>query len=188
MFVHFGYRYLYTDEIAVTDANVFEVMHAAMKFGLDDIEDICSRFISEKLNEKNVGLFTTQALQFNTKRYLKVCLDYFEDYTDKVLDSDDFLQIPHNVLTVFSEHIDSFCETKFFTSCYKWAKAECKRKNLAENQANLRMVLGDDVLEQFKFERTGMKEFLSTVVPTKLLKTKEVGHHIEKMVDNIRVG
>jgi len=174
-------KYLYADDCVVTDSNVFELMHASQKFALADLEHSCSEFIKNKLTESNVSFFTGQALQFDAKGSLKVCLDFFKKNTLNVLSTKQFLEIPKKALLILSGNKNAECsESRFFTACFDWAKEECKRQNLEQVHKNLRNVLGEDVLSQIKFQKMSLKEFLNIVVPAKILTHEEIGRHIEE--------
>ena len=185
-------RYKKTDakESLITDANVFELMHAGKIFGMDELENDCSEFIQKKVTEANVSFFTGDALHFDAQDSLQVCLDFFKANTLKVLNTNQFLEVRQEVLKTFNENKGDRCsESRFFTACFNWAKAECKRRNLQETHENFREVLGEDLINDIKYDKMGLKEFLNTVVPTKVLTNEETGRNVQEIQGRmIQVG
>ena len=144
------FRYLYTDECAISCYNVFELMHAAKKFNLADLEYRCSNLI--KLSKTNVGALTAQALNFGAEEFLKQCLEYFREYTSKVIDADEFLEISQEVLLTFCSMEEIKCsQMELFAACIRWVENECQRRNLQNSPENLQTVLGD-VIHKLKLK------------------------------------
>ena len=161
------YKKTVMDKSLITDENLFELMHVAKIFGISDLESDCSEFIQKKLTVNNVGFFTSEALHFEAKDSLKVSQDFFKKNTLKVLNTEEFLDIPHEVLENFCNNKSDDCsEARFFKACFDWSKAECKRQKLKVTHENLRNVLGNDLISKIDYEKMGREEFIYGVVPT----------------------
>ena len=178
IYYFFVNRYLYTDNCKISQANVFELMHASKMFGLNDLERRCAEAMKENLTENNVGAFTSEALQFESKEYLQVCEEYFQTHTHEVIKTKEFLEISNEALVALCSSDSIVCsELDLFLACVAWSKSDCQRKSLQPTPENLRLVLGD-VLKKLRFPVIPIKDLLEIVIPLEILTFEEVGRVI----------
>jgi hypothetical protein len=169
----------------LNEGTVFNILYAAKVFQIEDLESFCAEFIERKLTEKNVGTFTGQALEFDSKAILNVCLQYFSENTKTVISAQEFLSISAEVLAKFCSAEKMACSVlELFNACTSWAHNKCHGQKKQETPENLQSILGD-VLEEIRFTEMTMKEFIEVVVPTKILRNEVVGLVIVKLQENL---
>ena len=171
----FFLRYIYTDEIQFNDDNLFDLVFAARKLKLNELEKQCSEFLKTKITKDNVAKFTEDALQFDSKDCTAICLDYFESNTKGVIESENFLKISSAVLGKLCESDKMNCtHVELFLACIEWAKEECKRNGTGTSPEDLRLALGE-VLPKIKFSQMTLEEVMKNVVPTYVLTNESLG-------------
>ena len=173
-------RYIYTGDIEVTEANVFDLYHAANCLELDTLEDVCAEFLEGKLTSKNVGAFAKKAIDFNAQRSLQTCQEYFGKNASEIIKTKEFLQLPYDtILSLCSCRIVDCTQLQLFESCAKWAKEECNRQKKKPTCKNVRKVLGH-ILNKIQFAKIPLADFIRAVLPTEILTCEEVGRTVIK--------
>ena len=166
----------------MTEANVFEIIHASNFLQLNILEDICADFLEEKLSCKNVGELTKKAMEFGAKKSIETCLEYFGRNASEILNTQEFLQLPYEALLMLCSCRNVDCtQLELFQSCVSWAAEECVRKKNQPTPENMRKKLGQ-ILSKIQFASMELKHLLEIVIPMEILPFEEVGRIIVKKV------
>ena len=154
------------------------MIHAAKIFGLVELEKLCAESLKSILTVNNVGDFTSQALECESKASLEVCEEYFRANTDQVIKSEEFLSVSIEVLeALYGTESITCSELDLFLALLAWAKSECKRQKCEETPENLQRVVRN-VVAKVRFPIIPVKEIMETVVPKQLLTHEDVGRLI----------
>ena len=172
------FRYIYTDTVRISDDNLFDIVFAAKKLKLGDLEKRCAEFLKMKISDDNVGNLVEQAVQFDSEDCIETCLEYFGDNTKFVISSKEFFKMSRDNIGKLCEVVKISCAyIELFLACVDWAKAECRRNNTDPSPENLRTALGD-IVRKIKFSTMTFDELLKTVVPTGILTNDHLGQII----------
>ncbi|XP_055356853.1 BTB/POZ domain-containing protein 3-like [Paramacrobiotus metropolitanus] len=123
--------------------NVFATMNVAMKYQLPALLQHCSEFVSHSLRASNCLLFLDNAVRWDAKDCLPLCLEMVDAYSE-VLFLDDFAALELKTLVlVLRRNTLTADEDSVYKAAESWAFAACSRNNLDPSPANRRQVLGD---------------------------------------------
>ena len=158
------------------DKNLFEVMHAAKVFTMEDLEILCSKQFQTRLSYRNFGMLFSQAVQFDVKEVIKTGQEYFKNYHRYILnDKQHFLDITYEGLLAVCNIENNNCNARqLFMVCLDWAKQECKKRDYIDMAKNHRLVL-KDILRNTHFPKMGRDDFVDYVVPSDILSEQEIG-------------
>uniref|UniRef100_A0A914E4K7 BTB domain-containing protein n=1 Tax=Acrobeloides nanus TaxID=290746 RepID=A0A914E4K7_9BILA len=134
--------YIYSEMVALEVDIVFNVLYAAKKYLLDDLEKECAKFLDDKIDAENVCYILTQALVYQNEQLVKTCESIISFATADVIKSEEFKNLDEQtlcrILQFDSLHID---EWTLFKEVLNWAEAQCVKKNLDVTPENKRLVL-----------------------------------------------
>ncbi|KAL3881237.1 hypothetical protein ACJMK2_027693 [Sinanodonta woodiana] len=137
-------KYLYTDEIEVTDDNITPMLYASKKLALKGVAAKCFKFLDSKMYSENVCKIMEQAHMYEENNMYEKCLRFIYANGSEVLKSSSF---PELCSTCVEKVIDSDAlradEIEVFEAMMTWASRECARKNLQPNDKNRREALGN---------------------------------------------
>ena len=169
------FRYIYTDTVQISDGNLFDIVFAAKKLKLGDLEKRCAEYLETKISDDNVGNFVEQAMRFDSKDCIATCLEYFGANAIDVIRSEQFLTASKDTIGKLCECEKISCtDVKLFSACVDWAKAECQRNNTETSPEGLRTALGD-IVNKIEFSRMTLDEMMKDVVPTGILTDDHLG-------------
>lgn len=158
------FRFCYTN---VTDENMtgslcLDYLFAADKYDFHEIRKLCCDWLIGNINQKNMLQFLDLALEFHCDVLKDRCLEIFMQYSESMIDSEEFLDISHHALRVLMEcHVTSR-DAALFLACRRWARAECRRQHmLFASEADIRSALGD-VLQLISLNKFGLDELKMT--------------------------
>lgn len=89
-------RFLYTDKIDLTGEIgnlatkniyrlVFEVFDAAHKYQVDELQQVCSKYLRDCINHENVFLLFSQSKLYNNHELERKCLEFIETNCNDLL-------------------------------------------------------------------------------------------------------
>ena len=187
---YYHFRYIYTDSVQISNDNLFDIVFAAKKLKLGDLEKRCAEFLETKISDDNVGNYVEQAMQFDSEECIATCLEYFAFNASGVISSEQFFTMSRDTIGKLCESDKINCfDVELFSACVDWAKAECQRNNTEASPENLRTALGE-LLNKIKFSRMTLDEIMKTVVPTGILTNRHLGKIIYSLGEcpNIQVN
>ena len=173
MYSFYGFRYIYTDQITLTAANVGSVLYASKKYIITNLSKRCTQFLEEHMTTENLPQVLDQTLLFDETELKNKVLAKVKDDAPAVLASDEFLNLSTKALEeVLSLELKITRELEVFQAVQKWAKAKCAQLKRSPEGPNLREVMGNNLF-LIRFPTMTAKEFTEFVAPQDILTTSE---------------
>ncbi|KAH7720573.1 BTB/POZ domain-containing protein 6 [Aphelenchoides avenae] len=135
-------EYIHTDEVKLTLENVDDVLYLAKKYMVDSLNEKVSSFVKENLNGSNVFNFLVVSKVY--EEYEKICLDFIDENAEKVLTSNNFLELEEGHLkAILSRDSLKATETVVWGCTVDWAKAKLLSRHEEQSPEAIRKSLGD---------------------------------------------
>ena len=122
-------RYMYLDEVHLSDATCVDILYAAKKYMVSSLQEKCKEYLEQHMTEESVWNTLEHAVQMNEEDLEEKALEYIDECTEECLLSPLFKQISHGTLcrvlerdTLDAEEVD------IFRACIEWAGARCLEK------------------------------------------------------------
>ncbi|XP_033725257.1 BTB/POZ domain-containing protein 1-like [Pecten maximus] len=167
-------RYLYTDQIDLTDQVVVPVMSVARKYCVDVLLSVCGKYLQKNLTPANACFLLEVAHIYTEDRLMAACLQVIGNSPQAILKSESFAYLCPQCVTSITESDElAVNESTLYSAVIKWAEKECVRQNLQISGENKRKVLGD-ILNTIRFPTMDQDFFLDKVYVDKILKNDEI--------------
>ena len=133
-------RYLYTDDIKLTQSNIVQIRNLAKKYILEDLYGRCIAHWKRTTDARNVCDLLNYGVKFGEESVIQLCLNVCASQTTAVLKLDQFKHLSHAALLTLLGHdylpIDE--EEAIIRACLDWAKTQ----NKIGNTNSVRVTLG----------------------------------------------
>jgi len=168
-------RYMYSEEVKLSESNVMQVLYVAKKYILPSLADECIEFLGKNVGPTNVFCVLSHAQQYDEKILVDRCWEVIDIKTEEVVKSEEFAKIEMSLLEAIIKR-DSLTirEVELFRAVDLWATKECERQGLASDGSVKRRILGEQVVKGIRFPAMKEKEFASVVLDSKILNQEEV--------------
>lgn len=167
-------RFLYSDEVTIGPETVMTTLYTAKKYAVPALEKACVEFLKRNLSSDNAFMLLTQARLFDEPQLAAMCLESIDKSTSEALNADGFTDIDHETLCVVLERDTlGIRECKLCAAVFRWAEAECARRNLQPTPENQRHVLGR-ALRLIRFPLMSIEEFAMGPAQSGILEDREV--------------
>lgn len=113
---------------------------------------------------------------FNESELADNCLEYI-DITPNSFNTDGFYETTEDIICeILKRDTLNIMEIDLFRSIIKWAKEQCKRRELSDSMDNLRKILRKHIIQLIRFPLMRIEEFANEVVAKypKLLNETEI--------------
>lgn len=156
-------RYIYTDEVRITQQSALATLRVANYFDLGYVEERCVEVILSSLNTRNVCAVYSSAYQLNAKLAQK-CVQLIQSKTDVLITNGTFATMDSAALKdiLRLDQMNVKHEKDIFEALLKWATEYCQNCGLAGTAKNRRHVIGD-MLQLVRFTAMSMAEFLDVI-------------------------
>ncbi|KAF4524468.1 hypothetical protein B566_EDAN013082 [Ephemera danica] len=165
-------EYIYSDNTELENVeSALSVCYAANKYMINTLTLKCIDFSKKNLSNDVVCRALEFARLIENPDLEDTSLLYLKLHTGDVLKSLSFPNAERETLLTILEQDEDICiasEVEVFSACIRWAKAQPR-----DATVTLREVLGPDVLGRIRFLSMTARQFVTFVVPTKLLKVQE---------------
>ena len=170
------FRYMYSDEVNLSESNVMGVLYLAKKYMLPSLVDKCTEYLQNHLDPSNVFGVLPLALKSETKNLVDRCWQVIDQQTkDAIKPGNGFMAIERSLLeavvvrdTLNIKEVDLFCAVDL------WAKMECERQGLTTDGKTKREVLGEQIIKAIRFPTMEQVDFAAVALDSKILTTKEI--------------
>ncbi|XP_046547804.1 BTB/POZ domain-containing protein 6-like isoform X1 [Haliotis rubra] len=156
-------RCLYTGEVALTPNTVLDLMYAARKYNITELEKQCEEFCLQSLSPSNACVFLQQADVFDKEDLKERALEVIKCNAKVSVSSEGFCDLSKKCLTLILKtdgmRVDEIC---IFRSVMSWAEAECTRQGREVTPKEKREVLGE-CLYFIRFPAISEVTFATTV-------------------------
>lgn len=131
-------KFIYTDEVNLSEKNFAEIMYAAHKYSISYLETLCCNYVKQKLNSDNCCSYLQQCFLYNND-LSKKCLEIIdkdirliiEKNTWKDLNADQMMAILRRDSLEISEYL-------LFDGLMAWVKHSCEKDGIDIKKLNVR--------------------------------------------------
>ncbi|KAH7721802.1 BTB/POZ domain-containing protein 6 [Aphelenchoides avenae] len=122
-------RYIYTDEVVITEDNVESVIQVADKYLLTGLLDECVKWLKENVSAANVCRFLLLGELYSEVG--EVCWELALSHGNDTLNSEAFLTLPKNLLAkMFASDRLAADEVTIYGRAVDWAKRQFKTESM----------------------------------------------------------
>ncbi|XP_069101855.1 BTB/POZ domain-containing protein 6-like [Argopecten irradians] len=163
-------RYLYTDNIELTDKNVVPVFNVGRKYCVDILISLCEAFLSNNLTTDNACALLEQAHVFMMESLQEDCFKFIVKNGYDILKSVSFTELSHYCMARItgSDELITIREENVYEAVMRWAEAECSRQKIEKTAENIRVVLGES-LYNVRFLHIGEEFFFRRICSDKVI-------------------
>ena len=169
------FRYLYSDDVKLSESNVMPVIYLAKKYMVPSLADKCTEYLRKHLEASNVFSILPQAQKFEDKDLESRCWEVIESDTEQALISDEFLTLERSIVeSVVKRDILKVKEVDLFKAVDRWATKELERQGKTPSRKIKREILGEEIVKAIRFSLMTEKEFASVVLDCDILSEREI--------------
>ena len=95
---HTFYRYVYLDEVHLSDATCVGILYAGKKYMVTSLQKKCKEHLRQHLGKETVWNVLEHALKMDEEDLAENALEYIDEHTEECLESPLFKQISHESL------------------------------------------------------------------------------------------
>ncbi|XP_078380494.1 BTB/POZ domain-containing protein 6-B-like [Oculina patagonica] len=170
------FRYLYSDEVKLSESNVMQVLYLAKKYMVPSLAGKCNEYLRHNLKASNVFCILLYAQKFDDKDLEDRCWEVIEKHTEEAVTSDKFVTVERSLVeTVVKKKILNVKEVELFKAVDRWAIQEIERQGINPGGNVKRQILGEEIVKAIRFPLMSQKEFALVVIDSDILTLKEVG-------------
>ena len=170
VFVEF-LRYIYCDELTLSESNVSEVLYMSKKYMMPPLEDKCWQFLVSNMYPSNVYSVLSVAEFHEEEKVVNLCWKMIDGQTQALLRQP--IERPQLEAIVIRDTL-KIEEVKLFTAVDKWATSECEKNGLTPDGKTKRTILGEQIVKAIRFPVMERHEFSRVVTPIGILSSEEV--------------
>ncbi|XP_069122948.1 BTB/POZ domain-containing protein 6-A-like [Argopecten irradians] len=123
-------RYLYTEEIDITEDNIVDILYVGKKYFVDKLVDKCQVFINSMVANENAVSILQIAEAFCLGNIRQHCVKHICTNFHKIARSADFLRLDIKNVVRIVHHLDLRVPTYIAYSLWEWCLAECSRRDV----------------------------------------------------------
>ncbi|CAG2229738.1 BTBD3_6 [Mytilus edulis] len=166
-------KYIYCDQITISNDNVLEILYAADKYMLAAVKGGCEAVLKQTAQSEHATKALQTAYQHNLSDLQTESLNYIEMNTQACLLSEYALSLSRDCLGLIlnSDYLNC-TETDICHFIIKWGGHQCRLANLEPSGGNIRDILGNN-LYMIRFQDVDMKLFSKKVAVSGLLTNNE---------------
>ena len=169
------FRYMYSDEVNLSESNVMGVLYLAKKYMVPSLTDEGTQYLQDHLDPSNVFSILPAAQKYEEIKLVDRCWKLIDEETEEAVKSDGFWTIERSLLEVVVERDTlTIKEIELFEAVDLWATKECERQGLAADGAVKRKILGEDLIKTIRFPTMKQEDFASVVLDSEILTPKEI--------------
>ena len=170
------FRYMYSDEVNLTERNVMHVLYLAKKYMVPSLADKCAEYLRDNLEASNVFSILPNAQKFEDKDLEDRCWEVIEMDTEEAVTSAVFVTLERSLVeAVVKRECLHVKEVELFKAVDRWAKRETERQGITPDGKTKRRIIGEEILKEIRFPLMSEKEFASVVIDSMLLNVQEIG-------------
>ena len=169
------FRYLYSDDVKLSESNVMPVIYLAKKYMVPSLADKCTEYLRKHLEASNVFSILPQAQKFEDKDLESRYWEVIESHTEQALISDEFLTLERSIVeSVVKRNALEVREVDLFKAVDRWATKELERQGKTPSRKVKREILGEEIVKAIRFSLISEKEFASVVLDCDILTKTEI--------------
>ncbi|RWS00648.1 hypothetical protein B4U79_12245 [Dinothrombium tinctorium] len=166
-------RYLYTDEAKLDASSLAATLYVAKKYQVFNLERECINFMSWNLSSDCVLMVFSQAVLYDERELMDLCLEKLYWNASEIINTDSFLDIDYNILSIILKKDElQVKEVELYKAVIRWSMRECERREIPVTAENQRLVLGE-ALYDIRFPLMTGDEFAFNVANQQILSKEE---------------
>lgn len=167
-------RYIYTDEVILSESNVMDVLHLSRRFNLPSLSEKCTEYLGKNLNASNTINLLKKAQNDQEEGVIARCWEVFDKHTAEVIKLDEFVTVDKEILETLVER-DSLTvsEIELFEAVNFWANSQCELQGLLPSGELKRSLLGERIVKNIRYPVMKDEEFANVVLECSILSPKE---------------
>jgi len=170
------FRFLYSDEVFLTESNVMHVLYLAKKYMVPSLAEECTTYLQDNLEASNVFSILPNAQKFEDKALEDRCWEVIETHTEEAVTSDEFVTLERSLVeSVVKREKLRVKEVELFKTVDRWATKESEKQGTTPDGKTKRRIIGEEILKEIRFPLMLQKEFASAVFDSNILTIKEIG-------------
>ena len=168
------FRFLYCDEVTLSDSNVMQVMYLANKYMVPSLVEKCTEYLRNNLTAAKVFSILPYAQKFQDKNLEERCWRVIEIFTEEAVKSDNFVTAERSVVeSLVKREVLCVTEVELFKAVDRWATEEGERQGLTLDGETKRRLLGEEIVKGIRFPLMSLAEFAMVVCDTAILSRRE---------------
>ena len=169
------FRYMYSDEVNLSESNVMGVLYLAKKYMVPSLVDKCLEYLQQNLDPSNVFSILPSARKYEEKNLMDRCWKVIDKKTEEAVKSDGFATIEKSLLeAVVIRETLTIEEIELFKAVDLWATKESERQGLEVDGKTKRRILGEEIIKAIRFPIMKQEDFASVVLDSEILREKEI--------------
>ena len=170
------FRFMYCDEVNLTEDNVIGVLYLSKKYILPSLADKCVEYLQDKLDPSNVFSILPLAQKYEEQNLVDRCWKVVDEKTKEVVKpGNGFMTIGRSLLeAIIVRDTLNIKEVELFCAVDSWARKECDRQGLPADGETKRRILGQNIVKAIRFPTMDQVEFAVVALESKILTTKEI--------------
>lgn len=169
-------EYIYTEKVELGSFELAcELCYCAKKYMLPSLVEECTKFLWSDLSPKKACRAYEFAKLFEEPVLLDKCLQIIRTKTSEVLRESSWEDVELKTLlkVLDQDDLQIASEVELFYAVERWAKAECRRKNLDHTDGKILKSVVGDALVKIRFLSLAAQEFAEHVSTSSLLTQSE---------------
>ena len=174
------FRFLYCDEVTLSESNVMQVMYLANKYMVPSLVEKCTEYLRNNLTAANVFSILPYAQKFQDENLEERCWKVIEIFTEEAVKSDNFVTAERSVVeSLVKREVLCVTEVELFKAVDRWATEEGQRQGIIPIGETKRRLLGEEIVKGIRFPLMSLAEFATVVCDTAILSRKETNDMIK---------
>ncbi|XP_069985196.1 BTB/POZ domain-containing protein 3-like isoform X2 [Penaeus vannamei] len=150
-----------------------EVSRLADKYQMDALAELCSQYLENNLNEKNLAEIYNAAVTLKNPSLLRGCSQIVCSRTSTVLLEPNFVKLSQDALLhLLQTTLYVSSEVKIFRAVIAWSKYQIDKRNALSSEGALRQEI-EPLLPHIRFLSMSTDEFVLHVMPSGVLTSDE---------------
>ncbi|KAL9980108.1 hypothetical protein ACROYT_G008651 [Oculina patagonica] len=164
------FRYMYSDEVTLSENNVMGVLYLAKKYMVPSLADKCIEFLEDSVEPSTVFNMLAFAQKYEEKNLVDRCWEVIDKQTEEVVKSDGFVTIERSLLEAIVER-DTLAieEVELFKAVNLWATKKCEEQGLTTDGSEKRRILGERIVKGIRFPVMEQQGFADVVLDSNIL-------------------
>lgn len=178
-------RYIYTDDINITETNALPILRVANYLYLPYLEELCVEMITSTMNIGNVCTLFENTYKLNSVLGRK-CIQLIQSKTELLMKNGSLTSIDQDALSEIlkKDKLNIKKEKDIFEALLSWASDTCIEHGLPMTSKNRRQVLGERI-KLVRFTAMNLPEFLECLTLDPAFFSSE---EVAEIVSAIRSG
>lgn len=131
-------KFIYTDEVNISEKNWSEIMYAAHKYSINYLEKLCCNYVKQKLNADNCCSYLQQCFLYDND-LSKKCLEIIDQDIRFIIEKNTWKDLNDDqMMAILRRDSLDIGEYTLFDGLMAWAKNACESQGIDMKKVNMR--------------------------------------------------